>query len=173
MLSRHITIPYWPYTIRGNDGWWDKLQCFGTINSRILFFDLDTIILDNIDDIATYDGEFMMMKNFKWGGGAQKDKYASAIMNIAAGFGDDICTEYEKDPKTVKANHKGDQKWIEQCLDDREIVPDLLQDMYTGVYSYKKHCQNGLPKDARIVCFHGEPKNHELLHLDWVKENWR
>lgn len=28
-------------------------------------------------------------------------------------------------------------------------------------------------QNARIVYMHGRPKQHELTHLDWVRENWR
>ena len=35
--------------------------------------------------------------------------------------------------------------------------------------SYKYHCGDGLPDDARVVCFHGRPKPADVSD-GWVKQ---
>ena len=49
---------------------------------------------------------------------------------------------------------------------------DRWQDLYPGqVVSYKVHCKDGLPKDARLVKFHGKPRIHDC-NDPWVQEAW-
>lgn len=57
----------------------------------------------------------------------------------------------------------------------RQYPWKAMDDLWPGqVVSLKAHRIRDVgPGDARIVYMHGDPKPHELLHLDWVKENWR
>jgi hypothetical protein len=48
---------------------------------------------------------------------------------------------------------------------------DILQEMHPGEFvSYKTHCTKGVPDGARVVCFHGRPRPHEVG--GWVKDYW-
>jgi hypothetical protein len=47
-----------------------------------------------------------------------------------------------------------------------------MQKQRWGIYSYKVDCENGLPEDAKVVCFHGKPYIQDVED-SWVKENWR
>ena len=66
----------------------------------------------------------------------------------------------------------GDQNLIRMWLKSQQRGWVKVQDQELGVYSYKVHCENGLPKDARVVCFHGKPYIQDVKD-EWVKENWR
>ena len=67
---------------------------------------------------------------------------------------------------------RGDQDYLTSQLMSKNNV-GFIQDHVSGIYSYKYHCQEKLPDDARIVCFHGRPRPIETIHLEWVKNNWR
>ena len=48
--------------IPGYEGWWNKMQMFNTdfrLGNRVVYLDLDTLIVDNIDWLLEYDGMFM------------------------------------------------------------------------------------------------------------------
>jgi hypothetical protein len=57
----------------------------------------------------------------------------------------------------------GDQEYITQVMGEpgEHIVP------MEGVYSYKYHCRQSLPKDLKVACFHGTPKPSEV-NDSWV-----
>jgi len=61
----------------------------------------------------------------------------------------------------------------------RDLVkPDLWQDLLPvgQIVSYKNHCRNGLPSNARIVSFHdrgggGKNRPHQVK-ASWLREHW-
>ena len=60
---------------------------------------------------------------------------------------------------------RGDQEWLRDLmLKHKQIQVVLAQDVFPGIYSYKVDVRDGksLPDDARIVCFHGRPRPHEV-----------
>lgn len=154
--------------------WWGKMVLFShALPGRKLFFDLDTVILDNIDGFARYDGPFCVVKPFyrDWG-------ITSSIMSIAPGFGRDSWEKFIRDPaaaiaythaNAVPSWNVGDQRWLELTIPRA----DYWQDQLPGqLYSYKVHCSKGLPPGAHVVCFHGKPMIHEVSDA-WVRQHWR
>lgn len=154
--------------------WWGKLTLFRhPISGRMLFLDLDTVIVGNIDAFAAYDGPFCVVRPFyrDWG-------FNSSIMSIAPDFGRQIWDIFARNPQAaIDQCHRladppwnnGDQRWIELTVKSA----DYWQNIAPGqLVSYKVHCANGLPAGARIVCFHGKPDPHEVADA-WVKDHWR
>ena len=43
------------------------------------------------------------------------------------------------------------------------------------ILSYKAHVMRKKMsiKDSSIIYFHGNPKQHNIAHQGWVKENWK
>ena len=154
--------------------WWGKLTLFRhPIPGRVLFLDLDTVIVGNIDGFAAYDGPFCVVRPFyrDWG-------FNSSIMSIAPNFGHHIWERFAVNPQAAidrcrrEADPRwnfGDQRWIELTVDRADWWQDVLPGQLA---SYKVHCGNGLPPEARIVCFHGKPDPHDVAE-PWVKEHWR
>jgi hypothetical protein len=57
----------------------------------------------------------------------------------------------------------GDQAWIESV----QPTYDQWQEMYPDqIFSYKLHCEQGTPDNARVICFHGQPRPHEVNWLE-------
>ncbi|TSA08004.1 MAG: hypothetical protein D4R73_09110 [Deltaproteobacteria bacterium] len=155
----------------GHPGWWSKIELFrpGAMSTeRVLYFDLDTLILKNIDDLLTLGGDFYGLR--PWNRANRlAGNCASGIMAWKNGSHDFL---YEKFNAT-EINHLGDQVYISAALKAHGGTFMALQDAAPGIYSYKRECRQGVPpRDARIVCFHGRPRVHEVGDR-WVKEAWR
>lgn len=150
-------------------GWWEKLRLFkpGMFEGRVLFLDLDTIILGNIDHLAAYDGHFACPHDF-W----NPKGLGPAVMLFDPQWAGFIYEEWAACgfPMT---DPRGDQAWIEnrnQGRMRREV--DILQDLFPGQFvSYKSSCTKGVPEGARVVCFHGKPRPHEAG--GWVADHWK
>lgn len=150
----------------GVSGWYNKLYLFadGVFSDyqRVIFFDLDTIIVGPLDEIAAYKGEFAMLRDL-----TMPSRKASGVMAWRGGVHSSIWSEWVADGKPKMP--MGDQEYIEQHMVGERV--DCLQDIVKGIYSYKVSCKKALPKDATIVCFHGKPRPHEVKH-DWIKSTY-
>lgn len=155
-------------------GWWGKVALFSKeiIPGRILFFDLDTVIVGNIDDFAKYDGNLAVINPFQPRAGI-----ASAVMNIGPDGRGDVWEKFSLNPDSAiqfcKTNavpnwNSGDQRWLELNLFEYDYWQTLLPGR---LFSYKYHCQTNLPINASIVCFHGTPRPHEATHT-WLTKHW-
>ena len=150
----------------GVRGWWQKLGIFkpGSFEeSRILFLDLDTLILDDISELADYVGPFATLRDF-W----RPKGLGPAVMLFRNGWGHDLWEEWVAAGKPQE-HPQGDQGWIEERVRSAHI----LQDMYPRWFvSYKTHCLDGppAPVGARVICFHGRPRIHEVG--GWIREVW-
>ena len=166
-LQRNLTRPFdfecvteSPYPT-----WWGKLTIFGR-SERIVFLDLDNIIVGNCDFLFEYNGNFCILHDFYRFKG-----YGSAVMNIAPNWGARIREDFEANAKEVMRNFLGDQNFIESKIDSA----DEWQALYPGkIVSYKAHeCEKGIPEGAAIICFHGLPKPADVPDLPWMREHWR
>lgn len=152
-------------------GWWSKTEIFrpGQFDTkRIVYLDLDTIILRNIDDFLDLKGRFYGLR--PWNLANRNRGYcASGLMAWENGSCDFIYSSFNR---PVMGKFYGDQAYMSETLRKNSVSPLFLQDHIQGIYSYKKQCRNGLPSDARIICFHGRPRVHECQNK-WVREAWR
>lgn len=148
------------------NGWWNKIYLFKDdvfpINERIIYIDLDTVIVGALDDIIKYDGEFSMLRDF-----FNPETYQSAVMSWRSGFQNNIWQSF------VDARYPdvagGDQVWIRNHVEKI----DTLQELYPHSFvSYKTHCKEIFPKNSKIVCFHGKPRPHEVDN-GWVPYVWK
>lgn len=147
----------------GIGGWWAKLAMFreGLFDGRVIYFDLDTVICDDISFMAEFTGDFAILRDFY-----RPEGYGSGVM------------VWNTNPKKLwndwiiagKPIHPlGDQGWIEQKIKDAE----LLQDLYPGaIKSYKADSLGTDAHGAAIVCFHGYPKPHDFPANHWVSKAW-
>jgi len=150
----------------GLEGWWNKLWLFSPglfpSGDRIVFFDLDTLILSALDEIVQCPSEFAMLDDFYRPGGFQ-----SSVMTWRSGFGTHLWEEYRIAGYPTH-DLGGDQSWIE-----KRTNPDSLQGLFPESFvSYKVHCQKYPPKGSRVVVFHGEPRPHDV-HYGWVPDVWK
>ncbi len=176
------------------ESWWWKLWVFarenraGFYDRGILWLDLDTVVLDDIDFLVGGD-EFLCLGNIwfprTWGSG---------IMWIPPGWGHEIWKEFCSKAEfymrqTPRSDGRlGDQGFIYDCCRERNRPPvdhdPRIQARWPGkVLSYKAellgHQLAGRrnppqePDDAAIVYFHGPPRPHEVVDKhSWMREHW-
>lgn len=195
-VSANLTVPHRFVVVTDDDpanypgaravpsrhgGWWEKLRLFepGLFTDRVMFLDLDTVVLKNIDHIAAYDGPFATLEDF-WRPGRG---LGPAVMLFDPAYAGTLYEEWAAEgfPK----NGHGDQAWLENRDQGRfRKSVDILQRLFPGEFvSYKEHCtsrgrgwrdvadQVPPPTEARVVCFHGRPRPHEVG--GWVRNYWK
>ena len=146
-------------------GWWAKIELF-KLKGPVLCFDLDTTIVGDLSDIASSVPvmTFIALRDFY-----REDGLGSGMM----GWSGDVSSLYRafcSKPGFCMERYRGlgDQGFLE----DR-IHAAKWQDLVPGqVVSYKVHCKESVPKGARVVCFHGKPKPHELPQNHVLREHW-
>ena len=182
-VARNITVPYKFVCISDVDvpckrinldvdwpAWWAKLFLFkpGIVKGPTLYLDLDTVCVGNMDDLSDMEQDFAMLHNFH-----DSNVVASGVMWLRSAP-HEIYNKFAQKPwdwieyyqQFRKGNHVGDQAFIADTLHkDVKFIEN------TRIKSYKKHCRNGLPADASIVCFHGIPRPSEIRDA-WMSEHW-
>lgn len=170
-ISEHITTHPIPQG-EGFDGWWAKMWLFKDGHfedgDRILYFDLDTVILGPLDEIVKYDGSFAILRDFF----KPHDDMQSAVMAWPANSQMDLLDSWLE--KGLPILHGGDQAAIQASFTERNIKPDFWQDLYPSLFvSYKSGSYKRVPpKGASVVCFHGQPKPHNC-NSTWVDGVWQ
>ena len=154
-------------------GWWSKLELFrkGLFDTKVLYFDLDTVFMGNIDLLAEYDHSFSMLRGFRE---ATVNRRASGIMAWNGDYSF-IYDNFKKLTPEQIAEIKMDQKFIKAQLEEHNIEPDVVQEILPGVVSYKNDCRKKKirPEKLSIICFHGKPRPHEAVNQDrWIKKRW-
>ena len=176
------------------EGWWHKLFMFSPdcpIKGRIFYLDLDTLVTGNLDQAVSHNTGFVVLHDFfkvrlptrkdKWGTG--KEAVGSGVLSWEAGKHTQIWETFVANPvRAVKSlSPHGDQKWIQQNQKERLYWQDLFPDQFV---SFKVHCRNGLPRNARIVCYHGLPsipdsinkttkvQGYNISPTKWVTKYW-
>jgi hypothetical protein len=147
-------------------GWWNKMLLFDPAapawqpGDRLLWLDLDIVIVRPIAGIAGIDSDFAMHRDFQ-----RPRRMASAVMLLTAGSRPEIWESFIADPAAAMRDRHGDQAFIEEHAPDVDVFPRKW------IVSYKMQAKKGPPDGARIVCFHGKPKPHECG--SWVTRAWR
>lgn len=153
----------------GFSSWWAKMWLFSpyafALGERVLYIDLDTLIVGPLDDIAAYDGPFALLEDLffpgQWGSGLM-----SWVVNERTR---ELYRRYVELSYPV-TDPRGDQGFLMDHL-PRDYV-DLWQDVCPAqIQSYKAAGGILLPT-TRVVCFHGRPRPHEVT-TGWVPALWR
>ena len=203
-FKRHTTIPFTFHCFTENprdiindviihklpstglEIWWNKLWLFSDqfpLSGRVFYLDLDTLIVGNVDDIISYDKDFVIVRDFYHALRSSVAKNAqSCIMSFEAHKHHDIWEVFMKNPiKNQKGHGHGDQGWIQYIQKNFLYWQDLFPNQ---VVSYKIHCKGGLPDNARIICYHGKPSISDSISkttraqgifppAKWVKNYWK
>ncbi len=174
--------------IRKFKGWWYKLFLFkpdNGLSGRVFYLDLDTAVVGNIDKIAGTASDFITLRDFYVAYRDPKkvtDAVGSGLMAWTAGNHAQLWNEFIKNPEEVMRVHpSGDQMWIQKNQKERKYWQDLFPNQ---IVSFKAHIagrtnkdrwykNTSLPKNTRIVCFHGPPRPHEVANSHgWMHQHW-
>lgn len=138
-------------------GWWSKLELFKTFWGRTVYLDLDTIITGSIDPLLDYDGPVALLQDWY----SDKPKLSTGVMawNAPLSF---ICPTDDEKALILQGPKQMDQYFVVKKLEQAKWHIDNVCEILS-IVSYKKHCRGqDAPDDARIVCFHGSPRPHEI-----------
>ena len=152
--------------------WWGKLYMFkrGLFpdGDRVVFMDLDTLIIGDLEPLMNYAGPFATLRDFYF-----PQQVGPAIISWRAGsMAASIWEEWDAQGRPRAPG--GDLWWInslDQGLFARRI--DKLQDVLPGYFcSFKADCHPYPPRGTGIVCFHGQPKPDNCA-TPWVAQVWK
>tara|TARA_R110002072_G_scaffold172296_4_gene326300 strand:- start:1833 stop:2588 length:756 start_codon:yes stop_codon:yes gene_type:complete len=203
MIKRNITLPFrficltensqgirseverWPLPEFEEPPWeyarfcqaWRKLALFknglANINGKVLFLDLDVVIMSNIDCFFSFSNKLSIIEN--WYQPGQLVGQASVIC-FESGQDTDLLSHYLDEPVKVLKEYRTEQAYITGYLgNDRfDYFPE------DWCISFKKHCMpSGVarffsakvkePKAAKIVVFHGRPNPPDAIKGQWGK----
>ena len=172
------------------DSWWNKLNLFSNEipipkGEWIFYIDLDTLIVDNIDSLLEVRyPRLVVLRDFFQGIAKSANKIGSGLMAWEHGKYENVWTDFIKSPEkhVEAAGTYGDQWWIEQKVKHVTLWQDFFPDQ---VVSFKVHCRKGIPKKAKIICYHGKPSIPEsasqlnevnkwtIAAQPWVLKHWR
>lgn len=150
-------------------GWWSKIELFkpGQFKEPCLFFDLDTRFLNNLDDIASYRGDFCALRDFNrlqnLASGVLAWRPSQKLDYLFENFRVNYDYIVDRHRRNLSGKGIGDQGYIQSAL---PLEPDFFQDLFPSkIISYKKHfTQEDCSRDnASVLCFHGKPKPTEVI----------
>jgi hypothetical protein len=150
------------------------------LTGRILVFDLDTVILSNIDDFVLRKEEFIVRKAFNPRYIDEFNGIGGDLISFDMGFGHFIWKKLKHDTAWMDTHIKGDERRAYKVLlKDTPIT--FWQDILPGRYiSFKKHVvkepdykkRKTNIRNASLVSFHGKPRPHRLQNLPLIKQHW-
>lgn len=141
-------------------------------SDRIMWLDLDALILGNIDHLMRERSDFKI-----WYVDDEVSPCNGSLVTHRLGTRTDIWTKFN--PRSIhpvegyqnSTGHIGsDQAWIAQNLTPKDVFYGKVD----GVYSYRCHVKGKpLPPEAKIVFFHGDDKAEDLLEVGWIRRALR
>jgi len=204
MVARHLNLPFrficmtehaealdekievWPLPEFEEPPWeyakvcpaWRKLALFkpglANMKGKVLFLDLDVVIVDNIDALFSFSNKLVIIEN--WYQPNRLIGQASAIC-FEAGQPQDVLNHYLENPLKVLTNYRTEQAYITGYLGKEGF------DYFPASWcrSFKKHCLSSgiagvkkasshIPDGAKIVVFHGCPNPPDAIKGVWGKK---
>lgn len=208
MVSRNLTIKYEfvcltddPTPIKNvrlivqknagySRGWWHKLHMFDPylpILGRILYFDLDVVICNNIDKLAKYEiDKFVGIRDFNRKFHPNWNSLNSSILAWNHRSQRSIWEKFKENPATAMRLH-GDQDWIWRLSKDNIVFfPDEWIQSYKweirkrdeltmikGKRNFKNWNNNLIISPAcSVAVFHGDPNPSDIKDK-FVLDNWQ
>lgn len=138
-------------------GWWSKIEAF-RVRGPVLYLDLDTTICGDLEPLLRCREHFVTLRDFNFP--------ARNVQSSVMFWSGDMSALYDRfraDPEKHMAENSTPRWWGDQGFIERVARPAYWQDIAPGAFvSWKKHCQRGVPRGARVVVFHGKPRPWEV-----------
>lgn len=184
--SRPVPEPYvkhqlqdWPGIEGPRKSWWYKMQMFDPEHhpGRLLYFDLDVVILRNIDWMLDLDTRyFWTIRDFRHHfRGAWHGINSSCMIWHTVKFQHvwrDFC---QHNIHAITRQHQGDQDYLNRVIGEQErrfLPEEKLRswrwEVKDGGMDFKKKTYRRpdagsvIPINTDIIVFHGRPKPHEI-----------
>lgn len=208
MISRNLTVPYEFVCLTDDQhpiegvrsivqpnagyvkGWWHKVHMFDPslpLKGRILFFDLDVVIHDSINKLASFHpNEFLGIHDFNRKFHASWKYLNSSVMAWNHGQEHYIWERFKSNPAEAQ-RLQGDQDWIWKLAQNKiRFWPKEWIQSYKWEVRSREHLTvvNGkrrfrevdhsieVHQDCCVTVFHGDPKPQDV-HDKFVVDNWQ
>lgn len=153
----------------GMKGWWAKIQLFkpGRFGGRVLYLDLDTLLLDSLDEIIDFPADFALVPdgapNFKGQNGLSVVKcFNSSVM---VWDWDAVHQLHRNWTPSVARRLWGDQDWIGEQMPGARKMP---LEWFPRLTSEREW-----PEAAKVLLCKA-PKNLQAAAMwKWFEEMWR
>ncbi|MCA1452838.1 hypothetical protein I6F35_06335 [Bradyrhizobium sp. BRP22] len=156
-------------------GWWGKMALFEPAwrdRTKVIYLDLDTVIIGDLSPLTEVAGEFAICENFTRliTNPAYPCKYNSSVMVIGGGMGNFIWNGFDKRRDLLMMTHArhGDQACIEELYPSAPFLQRLLPPHFFCNY---RNLTMHPPKQAAVINFGGNNKP-DNCPIPWVKEAW-
>lgn len=169
--------------------WWYKMQLFDSSHHAgpMLYFDLDTVIINNIDWICDLPLQFFWtVKDFKYLWRPNAQSINSSIMWWDTQKFHHVWQEFQQQDllQTMK-KYRGDQDYLDAAiphnsvrfLDSDQIKSWRWECQHDGYDFSKKRFKDpdlaaNIPAQTAVLIFHGQPKPKNCQH-SVVVEHWK
>lgn len=158
----------------GLQGWWGKMMLFAPEwrgNRKVVYIDLDTVIIASLDPLANVAGEFAILENYTRTAVNPNYpcKYNSSVMVIGGGQAGFIWQRFDARRVALLSKHfrHGDQMCIEDLYPAAAFLQKLLP---KGFFCNYRLLANNPPK-AAVINFGGRHKPHNCP-IPWVQQAW-
>ena len=166
----------------GWPGWWSKIELFRPelFDGAVLYFDLDTLIVENIDALTDLPHRFAMLRGF-----GRPHYIGSGVMWMRRPMPEvywKFCeapeafmAEYAANPKNRHNAFnaaRGDQAFIYDAVGNANIAR-LTDDVPGLIKLYPRHLTDTVPAGCSVVCFKGKNKPPAAMGHAWAREAWR
>lgn len=144
-------------------------------NQRVFFFDLDVVIVGNLDDLFAFPkgDEFVIIND--WNTKGNKVGQASLYSWIVGTLGD-IKDEYEARPhEIIKEFGTASQEYLSNRVIKKYGQLNFWPEAWC--VSFKQHCLPAwyfryrkapvCPNGSKVIAFHGDPKPENALQGKW------
>jgi len=171
---------------------WNKLATLasglGGLQGDVLFLDLDVVIVSSIDDLFSYPGKFLIIKDQK----LQRKRIGnSSVYRFEISRYQSVLDDFKNNFEWVKNNFRNEQAYLSYAIDklgELEFWPESWCPSFKYAcvapwpLSYVKAPR--LPSNSKVVIFHGHPlpdeaiigKTHNwyrpIRPTKWIREHW-
>lgn len=151
---------------------WRKIGLFspklGDLTGLTLFLDLDLVIVDNINDLFTYPGDFCIIHNWTQPGTIIGN---SSVYRFVVGADSYVYDTIVNDMAGQLAKYPNSQTFLSHTVKKLTYWPDAW------CKSFKVHCVPKFilryfvtpkkPEGAKIIVFHGNPNPDAAIEGKW------
>ena len=153
---------------------WRKLALFDSaktgLEGRVLFLDLDIVILRSLEPLLQGDAPFMMLENWY-----QPGKGQASVMRFDGDVMQPVLARYLVDPIAVLEEYVTEQEYVwanavqgASFFDSGVCLSFKKHVMHSGLKRFTK-APYAIPESASVVVFHGRPNPHEAIRGEWGK----
>lgn len=155
----------------GNPSCFRRLRLFApdaaeTFGERVVSIDLDTVIAGDLRPLFERSDDFVI-----WQDPFHAKQGCGALWMLKTGSHPEVWNGFDPDRSPQIARGAGfmgsDQGYLSHRL---FAAPRWTR--ADGVYSFRVDCKGGLPKDARVVCFHGKTDPWSPDAPAWVAQHY-